>query len=205
MPAGGLPWFMTVFGRDSIVASYEALPFQPHLAETTLECLAELQATEFDHFADSEPGKMVHELRRGTFAATGRIPRLYYGTHDATSLFLILLEEYERWTGDTALVRKLEDPARAALGWIEGPADQDGDGWLEYQKRSSSPTALDNHSWKDSDDSMRFADGVWPNLRSRPPRCRATRMTPVCGLRGSRATSGATTSSPTGSSATQST
>jgi glycogen debranching enzyme len=159
MPAGGLPWFMTVFGRDSILASYQALPFQPHLAAATLECLADLQATEFDHFADAEPGKIVHEVRRGIFAGTGRIPRLYYGTHDATLLFLILLDEYERWTGDTALVRKLEQPARAAIEWMDGPADQDGDGWLEYRKRSSSPTALDNHCWKDSDDSMRFADG----------------------------------------------
>jgi glycogen debranching enzyme len=159
MPAGGLPWFMTVFGRDAIIASYEALPFQPHLAQATLECLADLQATEFDHFADAEPGKIVHEVRRGALAGMGRIPRRYYGTHDATALFLILLDEYERWTGDRELVRSLEEPARAALGWIEGPGDQDGDGWLEYQKRSSSPTALDNHCWKDSDASMRFADG----------------------------------------------
>jgi glycogen debranching enzyme len=159
LPAGGLPWFMTVFGRDSILASYEALPFQPHLAQATLECLAELQAAEFDNFADSEPGKIVHEVRRGIFAGTEKIPGRYYGTHDATLLFLILLDEFERWTGDTAFVRELEEPARAALAWMEGPADLDGDGWLEYRKRSSSPTALDNQGWKDSDDSMRFADG----------------------------------------------
>jgi len=159
LPAGGLPWFMTVFGRDSILASYEALPFQPHLAQATLTCLAELQATEFDHFADSEPGKIVHELRRGIYAGTERIPRRYYGTHDATLLFLILLDEFQRWTGDSAFARELEEPARAALAWMEGPADLDGDGWLEYRKRSSSPTALDNQGWKDSDDSMRFADG----------------------------------------------
>jgi glycogen debranching enzyme len=159
MPAGGLPWFMTVFGRDSIVASFQALPFQPHLAETTLECLAELQATEFDHFADAEPGKIVHELRRGPLVALGEVPRLYYGTHDATSLFLILLDEYERWTGDTKLVRKLEEAARAAIAWIEGPGDADGDGYLEYRKRSSARTALDNHGWKDSDEAIRFADG----------------------------------------------
>jgi glycogen debranching enzyme len=159
MPAGGLPWFMTVFGRDSIVASYQALPFRPQLAEATLECLAELQATEFDHFADAEPGKIMHELRRGALAERGEIPRVYYGAHDSTQLYLILLDEYERWTGDRELVRSLEEPARAALGWIEGPGDQDGDGWLEYRKRSRARTALDNHCWKDSKDAIRFADG----------------------------------------------
>jgi glycogen debranching enzyme len=150
---------MTVFGRDGILASYEALPFQPHLAETTLECLAELQATEFDDFADAEPGKIMHELRRGRLAGTGEIPRVYYGTHDATPLFLVLLDEYERWTDDTGLVRKLEEAARAAIAWIEGPGDADGDGYLEYRKRSSSRSALENQGWKDSDEGILFADG----------------------------------------------
>jgi glycogen debranching enzyme len=159
MPAGGLPWFMTVFGRDSIVAAYEALPFQAELAQATLQALAELQATEWDDFADAQPGKIPHELRRGTLASLGKVPRVYYGTHDATSLFLILLDEYERWTGDRAFVRELEPNARAALGWIEGPGDLDGDGYLEYIKRSDAPSALDNHCWKDSNDSIRFADG----------------------------------------------
>jgi glycogen debranching enzyme len=159
LPAGGLPWFMTVFGRDSIIAAYEALPFRPELAEATLQALAELQATEWDDFADAQPGKIAHELRRGMLAALGEIPGVYYGTHDATLLFLILLDEYESWTGDRAFVRKLEPQARAALGWLEGPADLDGDGYLEYQKRSDAPSALDNQCWKDSDDSIRFADG----------------------------------------------
>jgi glycogen debranching enzyme len=159
MPAGGLPWFMTVFGRDSIIAAYEALPFQAELAQATLQALAELQATEWDDFADAQPGKIMHELRRGTLAALRKVPRVYYGTHDATPLFLILLDEYERWAGDRSFVRELEPNARAALAWIEGPADLDGDGYLEYVKRSDAPSALDNHCWKDSDDSIRFADG----------------------------------------------
>ncbi|HEY6151917.1 MAG TPA: glycogen debranching N-terminal domain-containing protein, partial [Gaiellaceae bacterium] len=108
MPAGGLPWFMTVFGRDSIIAAYEALPFRPELAEATLQALAELQATEWDDFADAQPGKIAHELRRGMLAALGEIPGVYYGTHDATLLFLILLDEYERWIGDRKFVRQLE-------------------------------------------------------------------------------------------------
>jgi glycogen debranching enzyme len=142
MPAGGLPWFMTVFGRDSLIAAYEALPFRSELAQATLQALAELQATEWDDFADAQPGKIAHELRRGTLAALGEIPRVYYGSHDATALFLILLDEYESWTADRAFVRDLEPNARAALAWLEGPADLDGDGYLEYQKRSDSPTAL---------------------------------------------------------------
>jgi glycogen debranching enzyme len=160
MPGGGLPWFMTVFGRDSLTTAYEAIPYHQELAQATLEALAELQATEWDNFRDAEPGKIMHELRRGALAKTGKIPHTpYYGTHDATLLWLILLEEYERWSGDTGFVRRMEPHARAALAWMEGPADMDGDGYLEYRKRSDSPKALDNHCWKDSDGSIVFHDG----------------------------------------------
>ena len=108
----------------------------------------------------------MHELRRGTLAKLGKIPHTpYYGTHDATMLWLILLDEYEKWSGDTQFVRRMEPHARAALAWIEGPADLDGDGYVEYRKRSSSDKALDNHCWKDSDDSIRFADG----RKAQPP------------------------------------
>jgi glycogen debranching enzyme len=166
MPGGGLPWFMTVFGRDSLITAYEAIPYHQELAQATLEALAELQATEWDNFRDAEPGKIMHELRRGTLAKTGKIPHTpYYGTHDTTLLWLILLEEYERWSGDTAFVRRMEPNARAALAWMEGPADLDGDGYLEYRKRSDSPKALDNQCWKDSDGSIVFADG----RRAEPP------------------------------------
>ena len=158
VPAGGVPWFMAFFGRDSLVASYEALPFRPMLAAATLVGLAELQATEFDHFRDAEPGKIMHELRLGVLADLGITPHSpYYGSHDATLLFLILLDEYERWTGDRALVRRLEPNARAAVEWMRGPADLDGDGYLEYRSRSDG--GLNNHGWKDSDDAIRFADG----------------------------------------------
>ncbi len=160
MPGGGLPWFMTAFGRDSIIAAYETIPFHQEFARATLEALAELQATEWDNWRDAEPGKIMHELRRGILAKTGKIPHTpYYGTHDATMLWLILLDEYERWTGDVQFVRQMEKTARAALAWIEGPADSDGDGFVEYRKRSDSEHALDNHCWKDSDDSIKFADG----------------------------------------------
>jgi glycogen debranching enzyme len=166
MPGGGMPWFMTVFGRDSILASYQALPFRPELAQATLEALSELQAAEWDSWRDAEPGKIPHELRRGTLAATGAIPHTpYYGSHDSTILWLILLDEYERWTGDASFVRRMEPRARAALAWLEGPADLDGDGYVEYRKRSDSSRALDNHCWKDSDESIVFADG----RRAKPP------------------------------------
>jgi len=160
MPGGGLPWFMTVFGRDSLIASYQALPFHADLAETALAALAELQATEWDNWRDAEPGKILHELRRGTLAALNEIPHTpYYGSHDSTLWWLIVLDEYERWTGDIGFVRRMEPHARAALAWLEGPADLDADGYLEYRKRSESEVALDNQCWKDSHDSIRFADG----------------------------------------------
>ncbi len=158
LPAAGLPWFMALFGRDSIITSYQALPFQPRLALTTLEALAELQATDFDDFRDAEPGKILHELRCGELARTGEVPHTpYYGTHDATPLFLVLLDEYERWTGDLDLVRRLEPAARAALGWVRRFGDPDGDGYLEYRTRSQA--GLINQGWKDSWNSSLFADG----------------------------------------------
>jgi glycogen debranching enzyme len=164
LPAAGLPWFMALFGRDSLITAYEALPFQPRLASATLETLAEFQATEDDAYRDAEPGKIPHELRQGELASTGEAPHTpYYGTHDATPLFLILLDAYERWTGDVELVRRLEPAARAALGWVEGPGDVDGDGYLEYRTRS--PKGLDNQCWKDSWNSILFADGS----PARPP------------------------------------
>jgi glycogen debranching enzyme len=160
LPGGGIPWFMTIFGRDSLIAAYQTIPFHSELAQATLEALAQLQAKEWDNFRDAEPGKIPHELRRGTLAALGKIPHTpYYGSHDATILWLIVLDEYERWSGDTSFVKRMEEPARAALAWLEGPADLDGDGYIEYRKRSDSDKALDNHCWKDSDNSILFADG----------------------------------------------
>ncbi len=158
LPAAGLPWFMALFGRDSLITSYQTLPVQAHLAQTTLEALTAMQAKHMDDFRDAEPGKILHELRFGEMAQLGKVPHTpYYGTHDATPLFLILLDEYERWTGDTAFVRRLEPAARAALTWIERYGDLDGDGYLEYRTRSSK--GLVNQGWKDSWNSMLFADG----------------------------------------------
>ncbi len=159
MPAAGLPWFMTVFGRDSLLTSFQALPFTAELAETTLRVLARYQAAELDDFRDAEPGKILHEIRFGELTHFDERPHSpYYGTADATPLFLVLLDEYERWTGDTDLVRELEPNAQASLRWIDEHGDRDGDGYVEYERRNKE-TGLENQCWKDSWDSIRFSDG----------------------------------------------
>ncbi|CAN7504413.1 amylo-alpha-1,6-glucosidase [Phenylobacterium sp. LjRoot164] len=159
MPAAGLPWFMTIFGRDSLITSFQCLPFLPELAATTLRTLAMLQSRSDDPFRDAEPGKIPHELRFGERTAFEDTPHSpYYGTADATPLFLILLEEYARWTGDVELVRSLEGEARAALAWIDEYGDRDNDGYVEYERRN--PDGLENQCWKDSGDSIAFADGT---------------------------------------------
>jgi glycogen debranching enzyme len=160
VPAAGLPWFMALFGRDSVITSYQALPFAPELAETTLRALAALQGTRVDPFRDEEPGKILHELRVGELTHFHERPHSpYYGTADATPLWLVLLDETERWTGNADLVRELEPNARAALAWIDEHGDRDADGYVEYQ-RGDDETGLDNMCWKDSWNSILFADGT---------------------------------------------
>jgi glycogen debranching enzyme len=155
LPAAGMPWFMTLFGRDTLITSLQTMLFGPELATAALRALAALQATEDDAAIDAEPGKILHELRRGK-AAESWFP-VYYGTVDATPLFLVLLSEVWRWTGDDALVRELEPAARAALAWMDDYGDLDGDGFVEYARRA--PHGLANQSWKDSGDSQQFRDG----------------------------------------------
>jgi glycogen debranching enzyme len=155
LPAAGMPWFMTVFGRDTIITCLQTLLFGPELARNALVVLAGLQATADDPETDAEPGKIVHEVRHGK-GAEAWFPR-YYGTVDATPLYLVLLSEVWRWTGDLDLVRDLRGPALRALDWIDRYGDLDGDGFVEYRKRSQ--RGLDNQSWKDSGDSQLFRDG----------------------------------------------
>ena len=147
---------MTVFGRDTLISSLQTLLLGPELAAGTLRVLAATQATADDPERDAEPGKIIHELRRGK-AALAWTDR-YYGTVDATPLFLVLLSELWRWTDDPTLPLELEDAARRALAWIDGPADLDGDGFVEYERRSSH--GIRNQTWKDSEDSMAFHDGT---------------------------------------------
>jgi glycogen debranching enzyme len=157
--AAGIPWFTTLFGRDSIITSLEALPFMPDIARETLQVLAAWQATEDDPERDMEPGKILHELRVGELARTGELPhRPYFGSIDATPLWLILLDETYRWTGDLEMVRSLWPNALAALNWIDAYGDRDGDGFVEYERRT--PAGLLNQGWKDSGDAIRHRDGT---------------------------------------------
>jgi glycogen debranching enzyme len=159
LPAAGLPWFMAVFGRDSLLTSLQALPFSAEMARTTLTVLGLRQGTVRDDFRDEEPGRILHESRVGELTAFEERPHSpYFGSSDATPLFLILLDEYERWTGDADLVRKLEPQARAALQWIDKWGDRDGDGYVEYERRNTA-TGLENQCWKDSWNSILFTDG----------------------------------------------
>lgn len=159
LPAAGLPWFMSIFGRDSLFTSYQALPYTPELARTTLQTLALFQGRVEEPFRDVEPGKILHELRLGELTAFQERPHSpYYGSADSTMLFLILLEEYDRWTGDHALAKELEREARLAVNWIDEYGDRDKDGYVEYERRNKE-TGLENQCWKDSWDSIAFASG----------------------------------------------
>jgi glycogen debranching enzyme len=153
--AAGMPWFMTIFGRDTAITSLQTLLLGPELAIGSLDALAELQADAEDPAIDAEPGKIVHEVRHGRAAETW-FPR-YYGSIDSTPLFLVLLAETWRWTDDAVLATRLREPALRALEWIDRYGDHDADGFVEYKRRADG--GLVNQSWKDSGDSQRFHDG----------------------------------------------
>jgi glycogen debranching enzyme len=164
LPAAGLPWFMTMFGRDSIFTSLQALPFTPELAATTLRALGSWQGSRLDDFRDEDPGRILHEMRYGEMTAFEERPHSpYYGCADATPLYVVLLDEYERWTGDRRLVRHLEREARAALAWIDEYADLLGNGYVWYRRRNEE-TGLENQCWKDSWDSISYRDGRLPGF-----------------------------------------
>ena len=158
VPYAGVPWFVAPFGRDSIIAALQLLPYNAEVAAGTLRFLAAWQGRVRDDFRDEEPGKILHEYRRGEMANCREIPFIpYYGTIDATPLFLVLLAEYVRWTADVRLARELWPAAQAALAWMEAGGDRDGDGYLEYVTHST--LGLRNQGWKDSEDSVSHANG----------------------------------------------
>lgn len=157
VPAAGAPWFLTVFGRDSLLTSLFALPHRPELAAGTLRVLAATQGRAVEESRVEEPGKILHELRRGELATTGEVPYArYYGSVDATPLFLMLLAAHHELTGDDPLAKSLEEAARAAVGWMLGPGGL-ATGYLRY--RTDLP-GLVHHCWKDSGDSIVFRDGT---------------------------------------------
>ncbi len=157
--SAGIPWYSTVFGRDSIITALQTLPLTPRIAVDTLRYLAAWQGRSVNDFTEEEPGKIMHELRRGEMARAGEIPHVpYYGTVDATPLWLVLLHETWRWTADAALVRDLLPAAERALEWIDRFGDRDADGFVEYERRSEK--GLVNQGWKDSGDGIPFPDGT---------------------------------------------
>jgi glycogen debranching enzyme len=158
LPAAGLPWFMAPFGRDSLIVSLQNILVYPEFARGSLEVLGGWQAKERDDFRDAEPGKIMHELRYGELAHFKLIPHTpYYGTADATPLYLVTLHAAWRATGDQALLKRYLPNAEAALDWIDNYGDRDGDLFQEYQTRS--PVGYENMAWKDAGDSMTYADG----------------------------------------------
>jgi glycogen debranching enzyme len=158
VPDAGIPWYAVPFGRDAIITSLQTLVYNPSIAEGTLRFLAAHQGTEVDAYREEEPGKILHELRRGELAGLKEVPHTpYFGTVDATPLFLVLLAETMDWLGSNELFDDLYPSAIAALEWIDRYGDQDGDGYVEYI--SHRPGGVANQGWKDSVDSVQFHDG----------------------------------------------
>lgn len=158
IPAAGVPWFVTLFGRDSLIVSMQGISGYPQFADGALRRLSELQATAIDPERDMEPGKIPHEIRHGELAELNILPfQPYYGTHDATSLFVIVVSYLYQWLGDPEVLRRYLPHVEAALGWIDAFGDRDGDGFQEYGTRSSHGHY--NQGWKDAGDAIPARDG----------------------------------------------
>ena len=160
-PYAGIPWFSTPFGRDGIITAWQMLWLDPALAKGVLTYLAGRQAAEVSKFRDSQPGKIMHETRRGEMAATGEIPfGVYYGGVDTTPLFVALAGAYLDRTGDVGLIEQIWPALRCAVDWVETYGDSNGDGFVDYARGADS--GLSNQGWKDSEDSVFHEDGRFP-------------------------------------------
>jgi glycogen debranching enzyme len=156
--AAGVPWFVALFGRDSIITALQTLAYDPRIAEQTIRLLANFQGRLVNEWREEEPGKILHEIRVGEMARLGEVPHTpYYGTVDATPLFLILIGEHARWRGSLALFNELKGNVEAALDWIARYGDLDGDGYVEYLGKTEK--GLSNQGWKDSGDAVVNTDG----------------------------------------------
>ena len=159
IPAAGVPWFVALFGRDSLIVSLQNLIVYPNFARCALSVLGQLQAKEMDDYRDAQPGKILHEMRVGELAERKLIPHTpYYGTADATALYLITLCQAWKWSGDDRVFLQNKDAALKCLEWIDRYGDMDGDGLQEYQTRS--PQGYENMAWKDAGDSVMYPDGT---------------------------------------------
>ncbi len=156
-PTGGLPWFAVPFGRDALFTSMFALPMNPNIARGALHFLAEHQGRVENPDTEEQPGKILHEVRRGEVVDSGVWPHILYGTIDATPLFLCALAETHDWTGDDEMLTALRPNAERAIGWCINSGDTDGDGWIDYHGARAK-----NQGWKDSDDSLTHVDGSAP-------------------------------------------
>ncbi|MEV0328793.1 glycogen debranching N-terminal domain-containing protein [Micromonospora echinospora] len=164
LPVAGMPWSMTLYGRDALITAFQTLPYVPEFAPAVLRMLALDQGSRLDDRYDEEPGKILAGIRYGERGAFGEDPTtVYYGAADTTPLFVILLDEYERWSGDADLVRELRHPARMALDWIDEYGDSLGDGYVRYQRRNTRD-GLVNQCWKNSDDAIVGRDGREPGF-----------------------------------------
>ena len=158
MPAAGVPWFVSLFGRDSLIVSLQTLALSPRFAVGSLNALAALQADGYDDARDMQPGKISHEIRHGELAALKLVPhRPYYGTHEATTLYVLLAATAWRWHGDRAILDQIRPNVERALTWIDTEGDLDGDGLQEYKTRAKD--GYYNQDWKDAGDAILHADG----------------------------------------------
>jgi glycogen debranching enzyme len=158
VPAAGIPWFSCIFGRDSLITSLQMLMLNPEFAKSTLRFLARHQGSKVDPWREEQPGKIVHEIRKGELANLEQIPhRAYYGSVDATPLFLLMFSEVMKWLDDDDFYQELLPAAKRALRWMEQYGDLDGDGYLEYI--SQAPERLNEQGWKDSRGSLTYPDG----------------------------------------------